>query len=52
MSYCIIRFHRDVNHPDHHKVIKTDLTFEEAKAHCKDPENREAGVWFDGFEEE
>ena len=48
------------------EVIETDLTLEEAKAHCGDPETssrtctephlvamtEERGPWFDGFEEE
>jgi hypothetical protein len=34
------------------KTIKSGLTLEQAQAHCKDPNTREAGVWFDGYEEE
>lgn len=48
------------------EVIETDLTLEEAKAHCRDPETssrtctnpelvamtESRGDWFDGFEEE
>ena len=59
--YKIIRFYQ--NHPS--KVIAIDLTLEEAKAYCNDPEtssstatNPEAlahkqkyGPWFDGYEE-
>jgi hypothetical protein len=45
-------------------VIKEDLTLEEAKKHCNDPETssrtaksmdnytQEHGPWFDGFEED
>ena len=51
-TYEIIRFYADSSHPDHHKIIKSDLTLEEAKEHCQDDESHDAGVWFDGFQEE
>ena len=50
--YKIVRFCFDDNHPDNHKVIKTGLTEEEAQEHCQRDDTREAGVWFDGYEEE
>jgi hypothetical protein len=34
------------------KIIKRGLILEKAQAHCKDPSTREAGVWFDGYEED
>jgi hypothetical protein len=51
-TYKIVRKYRDGNHPDNNKVIKTGLSLEEAQEHCKDPETREAGVWFDCYYEE
>ena len=50
--YKIVRFTFDNNHPDNHKVIKSDLTLEEAQEHCQRDDTRESGVWFDGYEEE
>lgn len=57
MTYKIVRFHRDANHPDNRMVVKTGLTREEAQEHCQDPttSGRDVNgetVWFDGFEEE
>ncbi len=48
------------------RVIRTGLTFEEAQAHCRDPETssstctsatalrrtEQRGPWFDGYEQE
>ena len=51
-TYRIVRFYRDENHPDHGRVIRRRLTLAEAQAHCRDPETREAGVWFDAYDEE
>ena len=51
-TYRIVRKYQDTSHPDHDKEINTGLTREEAKAHCKDPDTQEAGVWFDVFYEE
>jgi len=52
MTYRIVRMYRDDDHPDHLKVIRTGLTLEEAQEHCRSEDTREAGVWFDGYEEE
>jgi hypothetical protein len=54
MSYEIVRFYFDDNHPDHKRVIKRGLTREEAQAHCQRDDTREEGpdghtIWFDSF---
>jgi len=51
-SYKIVRKYKQEGHPDHNKVIKTGLTWEEAKEYCSDPSTCEKGVWFDCFYEE
>lgn len=49
-TYKIVRFYAD---PDtDSEVIKTGLTLEEAQDWCRDPNTREAGVWFDGYDYE
>jgi len=53
--YNIIRFKFD-GYP---RIVKRNLTLEEAQAHCKDPETSgstcsdlsKRGQWFDGYEE-
>ena len=61
--YQIIRMYRD--HPGQRRVIKRDLTLDEAQEHCQDPETSSStcqqscnksrttanGPWFDGYEE-
>lgn len=61
-TYKIIRFFASKGK----RIIKTGLTLDEAKAHCKDPETSSTtctnstgkrrtkvhGDWFDGFERE
>lgn len=50
-SYKIIRsFHPSLDKED--EVIATGLSLREAQAHCKDPSTRDAGVYFDGYNEE
>ena len=48
-SYYIIRFHQDDNHPDHRRIIRCNLTLEEAQAHCNDEATHGEG-WFDGYD--
>jgi len=46
--YKIIRFYRV--HGLRSKVVKRNVTLDEAQAHCRDPATRKAGEWFDGYE--
>lgn len=56
LTYQIRRFCQNSNHDDHHRVIATGLTLEEAQAHCQDEathgEDAERGKWFDGYDKE
>ena len=46
--YKIIRFFRESAHLS--RVIKRNLTLEDAQAHCKSPLTQKEGEWFDGYE--
>ena len=46
--YKIIRFFRERNR--HNRVIKRNLTLDEAQAHCRNPATAKEGEWFDGYE--
>ena len=46
--YKIIRFYRV--HGLRSKVVKRNVTLDEAQAHCRNPATRKAGEWFDGYE--
>ena len=50
-TYRIKRFCFDESSPEHHKVIETGLTLDEAQEHCQRPDTHGDG-WFDGYEEE
>jgi hypothetical protein len=45
----VVRFTALETHPDHHRVIRSGLTLEEAQAHCRDPRTCGDG-WFDGYQ--
>lgn len=52
-TYKILRFYKDMSHPDNRKIIKKGLTLEKAKEHCEDPSTCDKdGAWFNGYEEE
>ena len=46
--YKIIRFFRESAHLS--RVIKRNLTLDEAQAHCRNPLTMKEGEWFDGYE--
>ena len=48
-TYSIFRFYRDEN--KNRKIIKTNLSLEEAKEHCS-REDTKGEDWFDGYGEE
>ena len=55
-TYKIVRFCFNSDHDDHHAIIKTGLTLEEAQEHCNDEsthgEDAQRGAWFDGYDKE
>ncbi len=49
-SYRIVRFYKERGKS--RRVIKRNLTLEEAQQHCNDPAAEKQGEWFDGFKSE
>ena len=49
--YKIVRYYYPDKDGDHRKsrTIKSQLTLEQAQAHCSDPRTRKDGVYFDGY---
>ena len=45
-KYQIERFYKDPDRPS--EILKKDLTYWEAKSHCKEPYSK-GDDWFDGF---
>jgi len=48
-TYSIVRFYAPHLNKSS-RVIKRGLTLEEAQEHCKRPETRRDGEWFDGYD--
>jgi hypothetical protein len=46
-TYKIVRFFKEDD--EKREVIKTGLSFKEARDHCRDPKTQ-SNDWFDGFE--
>ena len=51
MTYKIVRIYAP-HLSKSSRVIKRGLTLEEAQEHCKRPETRRDGEWFDGYDAE
>jgi len=45
--YKIVRFYRESFAKQ--RIIKRNLTLDEAQAHCRNPATSKAGEWFDGY---
>ena len=50
-TYSIVRFYAPHLNKSS-RVIQRGLTLEEAQEHCKRPETRRDGEWFDGYNPE
>ena len=45
--YKIVRFYYEIGKRP--EVIKSNITLKQAQKHCKDPETKKKGVYFDGY---
>ena len=45
--YKIVRFYRESFAKQ--RIIKRNLSLDEAQAHCRNPATSKAGEWFDGY---
>lgn len=52
VTYKIVRYYADSNHPDHQKIVREGLTLDEAQEHCNRDDTNDPGVWFDGYTRE
>lgn len=48
--YEIVRFYAP-HLEKRNRVIQRNVTLEQAQAHCRNPETRKDGEWFDGYRE-
>jgi hypothetical protein len=49
-TYRIVRFYAPHLDKTPRTILK-NLTLEQAQAHCRNPETRKPGEWFDGYNE-
>jgi hypothetical protein len=48
--YEIVRFYAP-HLEKRNRVIRRNVTLEQAQAHCRNPKTRKDGEWFDGYRE-
>jgi len=45
--YNVVRFYSDENRDS--RIVKRNVTIQQARAHCSRADTCQEGVWFDGF---